>query len=111
MNTTISHTSFGKRWEANRRLDPRPLSGAQGYNPWPVFDEKRRAVPPFELACFSSLCMQAGAIVRVIATKLCLSNEAYQLVLTRGDEPVGFDVLNVGILRRQVSAKRLTAVD
>jgi hypothetical protein len=69
-------------------IDPRPWSGAQGYNPWPVFDEKGRAVPPLELGCFSSFCMQTGAIVRVIATALGLPDKAYELVLTRGDEPV-----------------------
>ncbi|MBN9089604.1 MAG: hypothetical protein J0J01_22045 [Reyranella sp.] len=69
-------------------IDPRPWGGAQGYNPWPVFDEKGRAVPPFELACFSSFCMQTGAIVRVIARALGRPDKAYELVLTRGDEPI-----------------------
>lgn len=67
-------------------IDPRPWSGAQGYNLWPVVDEKGRAVPPLELACFSSFCMQTGAIVRVIAAELGFS--AFELVLTRGDEPM-----------------------
>lgn len=69
-------------------IDPRPWSGAQGYNLWPVVDEKGHAVPPLELACFSSFCMQTGAIVRVIAAEFGFSDKAFELVLTRGDEPV-----------------------
>jgi hypothetical protein len=86
--TRIVRQALDNRSKAIVLIDPRPWSGAQGYNPWPVSDEKGRAVPPFELACFSSFCMQTGAIVRVIAAELGLPDKAYELVLTRGDEPI-----------------------
>jgi hypothetical protein len=86
--TRIVRQAVDNRSKAIVLIDPRPWSGAQGYNPWPVSDEKGRAVPPLELACFSSFCMQTGAIVRVIATEFGLPDKAYELVLTRGDEPI-----------------------
>ena len=86
--TRIVRQAISSQSKAIVLIDPRPWSGAKGYNPWPLFDEKGRAVPPFELGCFSSFCMQTGAIVRVIATGLGLPDKAYELVLTRGDEPV-----------------------
>jgi hypothetical protein len=69
-------------------IDPRPWSGPEDNRIWPAFDERGRAIPPFELACFSSFCMQTGQIVRVIATELGLPDKAYELLVTRGDEPV-----------------------
>jgi hypothetical protein len=86
--TRIVRQAASSQSKAIVLIDPRPWSGAQGYNPWPVFDEKGRAVPPFELGCFSSFCMQTGAIVRVIATELGLPAKSYELLLTRADEPV-----------------------
>lgn len=67
-------------------IDPRPWAGPQAYRPWPVYDQRGRAVPPFELGCFASFCMQNGSIVRVIAAELGLS--PLNLVVTRGDDPV-----------------------
>jgi hypothetical protein len=69
-------------------IDRRPWNGPEGYRPWPVFDEGGRAVPPFELACFSSFCLQTGQIVRVISAQLGLPEKAMEIVATRGDEPV-----------------------
>lgn len=86
--THIVRQAIDNKSKAIVLIDPRPWSGAHGYNQWPVFDEKGRAVPPFELGCFSSFCMQTGAIVRVIATELGLPDKDYKLVLTRGDDPV-----------------------
>jgi hypothetical protein len=69
-------------------IDPRPWIGAQGYNMWPVADRQGRPVPPLELACFSSYCMQTGSIVRVIAAQLGVSGNAFELLVARNDDPV-----------------------
>jgi hypothetical protein len=86
--THIVRQAMDNKSKAIVLIDPRPWSGAQGYNNWPIVDERGRAVPPFELGCFSSFCMQTGAIVRVIAAELGLPARDFELVLTRGDDPV-----------------------
>jgi hypothetical protein len=69
-------------------IDPRPWRGAQDYNHWPIADQQGRAVPPFELGCFSSYCRLTGGIVRVIANDLGVSDKSFDLLVTRGDDPV-----------------------
>lgn len=69
-------------------IDPRPWRGAQDYNHWPIADQQGRAVPPFELGCFSSYCRLTGGIVRVIARDLGVSDKSFDLLVTRGDDPV-----------------------
>ena len=69
-------------------IDPRPWRGAQDYNLWPIVDEQSRPVPPLELGCFSSFCRLTGGIVRVIAADLGLSDKSFELLVTRGDDPV-----------------------
>ena len=69
-------------------IDPRPWRGAQDYNLWPIADERGRAVPPFELGCFSSYCRLTGGVVRVIANDLGVSDKSFELLVTRGNDPV-----------------------
>jgi hypothetical protein len=46
-------------------IDPRPFTLPDDY---PVaYDETGHAVPPYELSCFSSICLQNGAIVTILA--------------------------------------------
>jgi hypothetical protein len=84
----IVHEAIADKAKAIVLIDPRPWQGAQDYNHWPIVDEKGRAVPPLELGCFASFCRQTGAIVRVIATELGLAESAFELILTRGNDPV-----------------------
>lgn len=86
--TDIVRQAVDNRSKAIVLIDPRPWNGAQGYNMWPIVDEKGRAVPPFELGCFSSFCLQNGSIVRVIAAELGLPAKDYELVVTRAGDPV-----------------------
>jgi hypothetical protein len=86
--TGIVRQAIADKAKAIVLIDPRPWHGPQDYNRWPVVDEQGRAVPPLELGCFASFCMQTGGIVRVIAAKLGVPDKSFDLVLTRGDDPV-----------------------
>ena len=86
--TGIVRQAISDKAKAIVLIDRRPWRGAQDYNLWPIVDEKGRAVPPLELGCFSSFCRLTGGIVRVIAADLGLSDKSFELVVTRGDDPV-----------------------
>jgi hypothetical protein len=65
-------------------IDSRPFGGSVSE----VYDEKGRWLPPNELSCFASYCMQTGAIVRVLAARRGLSYDAFEILIPRGDSPV-----------------------
>ena len=69
-------------------IDPRPSRGAEDYNQWPVYDRMGRAVPPMDVACFSSFCRQTGGIVRVLAKQLGQSYNSFEVFVPRDDDPV-----------------------
>jgi hypothetical protein len=65
-------------------IDPRPSNIDMSS----VYDQRGNAVPPYELGCFASYCMQTGAIVRVVAAQMGLSYDTFNVLVPRGNEPV-----------------------
>lgn len=53
-----------------------------------VYDQKGRWVPPYELSCFASYCMETGATLRVAAAQFGLPLDALNILVPRGDSPV-----------------------
>ncbi len=52
-----------------------------------VYDEKGRAIPPYELACLSGVCFQSGAIAHVAAEELGLAKDHFVLFPMRPRDP------------------------
>ena len=65
-------------------VDPRPISLPEDHPI--VYDEKGRAIPPYELACFSGYCLQTGSIVTVLAHEMGANFQA--VANYREGEPV-----------------------
>jgi hypothetical protein len=67
-------------------VDPRPLSLPEDH---PVmYDQKGRAVPPYELGCFSGYCLQTGSVVHIAASELGVSDEQLKVFVQRENDPV-----------------------
>jgi hypothetical protein len=86
--TGIVRQAIASKSKAVIVIDPRPSHGAEDYNPWPVYDQQGRAVPPMDVACFSSFCRQTGGIVRILAKQLGQSYNSFEIVVPRDDDPV-----------------------
>jgi hypothetical protein len=69
-------------------VDPRPMGGPEMYNRSPIYDQRGRAVPPHDLGCFASYCLQTGTIISVIAVRLGLAKDTFTVFVPRGDVPV-----------------------
>jgi Family of unknown function (DUF6056) len=69
-------------------IDPRPMGGPEMYNRSPIYDQQGRAVPPHDLGCFASYCLQTGTIISVISVQLGLAKDAFAVFVPRGDVPV-----------------------
>lgn len=68
-------------------VDPRPMGGPEMYNLSAISDQQGRAVPPRELGCFASYCLQTGTIISVIAARLGKPKGAFAVFVPRGDVP------------------------
>jgi hypothetical protein len=49
-------------------VDPRPISLPEDHAI--VYDKKGKAIPPYELACFSGYCLQTGSVVTVLGREM-----------------------------------------
>jgi hypothetical protein len=84
----IVRQAIDSRSKAIVVIDPRPMGGAEMYNMSAIYDQQGRAVPPRELGCFASYCLQTGTIIDVIAATLGLADNAFAVLVPRGEEPV-----------------------
>jgi hypothetical protein len=50
----------------------------------PMYDERGRAVPPYELGCFGSYCVERGMIARAAAEQLGKTLNSFDIVLDAG---------------------------
>ena len=67
-------------------LDPRPAMLPEDIPV--VFDQRGRAVPPYELGCLSGLCMQSGSIVRIAARELGYPPDRFRIYSARAGDPI-----------------------
>jgi hypothetical protein len=67
-------------------VDPRPFSLPEDIPL--VYDQRGRAVPPYELGCLSGLCMQSGAIVRIAARELGYPPDRFKIYSARAGDPL-----------------------
>jgi hypothetical protein len=65
-------------------LDPR----IDGPHMWKPHDEHGRWVPPYEIGCFASYCVERGVLTRVAAAQLGLPYDAFNVLWARADAPV-----------------------
>jgi hypothetical protein len=78
-------------------VDPRPFSLPEDHPV--VTDQRGRAVPPYELSCFSGVCLQNGAIVVILAKEMGLGPDKLKVFSARGNEPVpGITCENIAAL-------------
>ncbi len=81
----IVRTAVSEKAKAIVLVDPRPPTLPEN-NP-EVFDQRGRAVPPFELGCFSGYCLPSSSIVHVAISELSLKPGALSVFTVRGNEP------------------------
>jgi hypothetical protein len=67
-------------------VDPRPFALPEDVAV--VYDQGSRAIPPFELGCFSGYCLQTGAIVHMAAARLGYPMDYFKVYSARGADPV-----------------------
>jgi hypothetical protein len=67
-------------------VDPRPFSLPEDHPL--MYDQRGHAVPPYELSCFSGVCLQNGAIVTVLAEQQGVPKGQLQVYSIRGGDPV-----------------------
>jgi hypothetical protein len=67
-------------------IDPRPFRLPEDIPV--VYDQKGRAVPPFELGCFSGYCLQTGSIVQIAARQFSPSADKLKVFSIRGGDPI-----------------------
>ena len=53
-----------------------------------AYDEHGRALPPYEIGCLSSYCIQSGAILHIAIEMLGKSDRDLQILTPQGNEPV-----------------------
>lgn len=87
----IIREAVARQSEAVLIVDPRPFSLPEDHKA--LADEKGRPIPPYELGCFSSYCLQNGAIVTILAREM--GADKLQVYTNRGGEP--FPDLTCGI--------------
>lgn len=52
-----------------------------------VFDQRGRAVPPYEMGCFSGYCLQTDAILRIVAAEQGMDPKQLKIRIIREDRP------------------------
>jgi hypothetical protein len=67
-------------------VDPRPFNLPEDIPV--VYDQQGRAVPPYELGCFSGYCLQTGSIVQIVARELGYSADKFKVYSARGGDPI-----------------------
>ena len=65
-------------------VDPRPFALPEDIPV--VYDRRGRAVPPYELGCLSSYCLQNGAVVHIAARELGYPLGSREILTARGDD-------------------------
>lgn len=65
-------------------IDPRPVIGVTPA----IADQQGRPLPPFELGCVGSNCIQTGGVVHEAAKKLGLPYGTFALLIVRDNEPI-----------------------
>jgi hypothetical protein len=66
-------------------VDPRPFAFPEDIPV--VYDQKGRAVPPYELGCLSGYCLQTGAIVQIAVRELGYPQDKFRVYPTRDADP------------------------
>jgi hypothetical protein len=72
-------------------VDPRPISLPEDHPI--VYDEQGRAIPPYELACFSGYCLQTGSIVTVLGHEMGANLQAVASFREGEPMPITCDML------------------
>jgi hypothetical protein len=67
-------------------VDPRPFSLPEDHPV--VYDQHGRAIPPYELSCFSGVCLQNGSIVTILAEQQGVPRGKLDVYSLRGGDPV-----------------------
>jgi hypothetical protein len=67
-------------------VDPRPVALPEDIPV--VYDQRGRAVPPYELGCLSGFCLQTGAIIQIAARQLGYPADRFKVYLTRAGDPI-----------------------
>ncbi len=82
---TIVQDAIDRKSKAIILVDPRPYALPEDIPV--VFDEKGRAVPPYELGCLSGYCIQDGSIIHITAANL-ERPRAFKVHVQRENDPV-----------------------
>jgi hypothetical protein len=67
-------------------IDPRPFMLPEDIGV--VYDQHGRAVPPYELGCFSGYCMQSGSIVEIVAREMGYPPHKFDFYSVRAGDPI-----------------------
>jgi len=67
-------------------IDPRPFTLPEDNRA--IFDQRGRAVPPYELGCFSGYCVQTDAILNMATVELGYSPKRFQFAVLRGQHAI-----------------------
>jgi hypothetical protein len=67
-------------------VDPRPFSLPEDIPV--VYDQRGRAVPPYELGCLSGYCMQSGSIAQIAARELGYPRGSFNVFSARGGRAI-----------------------
>ena len=67
-------------------VDPRPFSLPEDHAV--MYDQLGHAIPPYELSCFSGVCLQNGSIVTILAEQQGVPRGNLLVYSMRGDDPV-----------------------
>ena len=82
----IVKQALAERSNAVVIIDPRPFTLPEDH---PVeYDQRGRAIPPYELSCFSSVCLQNSAIVTVLAEEIGIPRGKLRFLAVRGGVPI-----------------------
>lgn len=67
-------------------VDPRPFSLPEDHTA--NYDGHGRAIPPYELGCFSGFCLQDGAIVTILAEQAGIARGTLPIFTVRNGDPI-----------------------
>jgi hypothetical protein len=67
-------------------VDPRPFSLPEDHTA--NYDAHGRAIPPYELGCFSGFCLQNGAIVTILAEQAGIPRGTLPIFSIRNGDPI-----------------------
>ena len=84
--TAIAHRAMEAKAQTVLLVDPRPFGLPEDH---PVVeDQKGRPIPPYELGCLSSYCVQSGAILQIAAQVAGAPRGTPTVNVNRGGYPV-----------------------